>query len=140
MLDEYYIKIIELLKQNARASYAEIGREIHLSPSSVRERVQYLIDVGIIKGFSVEINHVQLGFGLKAFILVKLFSGKLKNFISIAHQFKEVQRCYRITGQQNVLLEVLLKDQKHLQDFLDIIMVYGDTTSYLVLSEVDEEA
>ena len=139
MLDEYYLKIIELLKKNARASYADIGREIHLSPSSVRERVQYLIDVGIIKGFGVEIDQEKLGFGLKAFILVKLFSGKLKNFISIARQFKEVQHCYRITGHQNVLLEVLLKDQKHLQNFLDKIMVYGDTTSYLVLSEVDDK-
>jgi Lrp/AsnC family leucine-responsive transcriptional regulator len=139
MLDEYNIKIIELLKQNARASYAEIGREIHLSPSSVRERVQYLIDTGIIKNFTVEINQTQLGFGLQAFVLVKLFSGKLMNFISIANQFKEVQRCYRITGQQNVMLEVLLRDQKHLQDFLDIIMVYGDTTSYLVLSVVDDK-
>ncbi len=139
MLDEFNVKIIELLNKNARASYAEIGREIHLSPSSVRERVQYLLDTGIIKGFSVEIDQDQLGFGLQAFILVKLFSGKLMNFISIANQFKEVQRCYRITGAQNVMLKVMLKDQKHLQDFLDIIMVYGDTTSYLVLSEVDDE-
>ena len=139
MLDEFNVKIIELLNKNARASYAEIGREIHLSPSSVRERVQYLLDTGIIKGFSVEIDQDQLGFGLQAFILVKLFSGKLMNFISIANQFKEVQRCYRITGAQNVMLKVMLKDQKHLQDFLDIIMVYGDTTSYLVLSEIDDE-
>lgn len=139
MLDEYNLKIIESLRKNSRSSYAEIGREIHLSPSSVRERVQFLIDTGTIKGFSVVIDQDQLGFGLQAFILVKLFSGKLKNFISIANQFKEVQRCYRITGQQNVMLEVLLRDQKHLQDFLDIIMVYGDTTSYLVLSEVDDE-
>lgn len=139
MLDEFNIKIIEFLKKNARASYAEIGREIHLSPSSVRERVQYLIDTGIIKNFSVEIDQTQMGYGLKAFILLKLFSGKLMNFISIANQFKEVQHCYRITGNQNVLLIVRLKDQKHLQGFLDIIMVYGDTTTYLVLSEVDDE-
>ena len=139
MLDEFNIKIIELLKKNARASYAEIGREIHLSPSSVRERVQYLIDTGIIKGFNVEIDQTQLGFGLQAFILIKLFSGKLKNFISIANEFKEVQHCYRITGNQNVMLRVILKDQKHLQDFLDIIMVYGDTTTYMVLSEIKDE-
>jgi Lrp/AsnC family leucine-responsive transcriptional regulator len=139
MLDDFNVKILELLKKNSRASYAEIGREIHLSPSSVRERVQYLIDTGIIKSFSIEIDQSQLGFNLQAYILIKLFSGKLMNFISIAKQFKEVQNCYRITGNENVLLKVRLKDQKHLRDFLDIIMVYGDTTTYLVLSEVDEK-
>jgi Lrp/AsnC family leucine-responsive transcriptional regulator len=138
MLDEFNVKIIDLLKKDSRTSYAEIGRKIHLSPSSVRERVQYLIDIGLIKKFSIEIDPVQLGYELQAFILIKLFSGKLKNFISIVNQFKEVQQSFRITGNQNVLLKVLFKDQKHLQNFLDLIMVYGDTTTYMVLSEIDE--
>ena len=138
MLDTYDLKIIELLRKNARASYAEIGRIIHLSPSSVRERVQSLLDTGFIKKFTIEIDQTQLGLRLEAYILIKLFSGKLKNFITIVHQFKEVENCYRITGNQNVLLKVILKDHKHLQNFLDIIMVYGDTTTYLILSEIDE--
>lgn len=139
MLDDFNVKIIDLLKKDSRTSYAEIGRIIHLSPSSVRERVQYLIDTGFIKSFSIEIDPTKLGYELEAFITIKLFSGKLKNFISIVNQFKEVQQSYRITGNQNVLLKVLFKDQKHLQNFLDIIMVYGDTTTYMVLSEIEDE-
>lgn len=139
MLDEFNVKIIDLLKKDSRTSYAEIGRIIHLSPSSVRERVQYLLDTGFIKSFSIEIDPIKLGYELEAFITIKLFTGKLKNFISIINQFKEVQHSYRITGNQNVLLNVLLTDQKHLQDFLDVIMVYGDTTTYMVLSEIEDK-
>jgi len=139
MLDDFNVKIIDLLKKDSRISYAEIGRIIHLSPSSVRERVQYLIDTGFIKNFSIEIDPTKLGYELEAFITIKLFSGKLKNFISIVNQFKEVQQSYRITGSQNILLRVLFKDQKHLQNFLDIIMVYGDTTTYTVLSRIEDK-
>lgn len=139
MLDEFHHKIIDLLKKDSRMSYAEIGRLIHLSPSSVRERVQYLIDTGYIKSFSIEIDPAKLGFELEAFITIKLFSGKLKKFISIVNEFKEVQHSYRITGAQNILLKVLFKDQKHLQNFLDVINVYGDTTTFMVLSEIEDE-
>ena len=138
MLNEYHHKIIELLRKDARMSYAEIGRIIHLSPSSVRDRVQYLIDAGYIRSFSIEVDPKKLGFELEAFITIKLFSGKLKKFISIVNGFKEVQHSYRITGDQNVLLRVYFKNQKHLQNFLDVIMVYGDTTTYIVLTEIED--
>lgn len=140
MLDQYHYKIIELLKKDARLSYAELGRLIHLSPSSVRERVQYLSDTGTIKRFSIEIDPEKLGFELEAFITIKLFSGKLKKFISIVNDFKEVQDSYRITGNQNVLLKVLLRDQKHLQTFLDVVNVYGDTTTFMVLSKIEDQS
>ena len=136
MLDKFDNKILSLLKVNSRASFAEIGREIGLSASSVRERIQRLTDSGVIHKFTIELNQEQLGFELEAFILIKLFSGKLKKFISIVNQFDEVQKSYRVTGNENVLMKVALKDQKHLQGFLDKIMVFGDTTTLMVLSEI----
>ena len=138
MLDKFDDEILSILKENSRASFAEIGRKINLSASSVRERIQRLTDTGAVQKFTIELNHGQLGFELEAFILIKLFSGKLKKFISIVNQFEEVQNSYRITGNQNILMKVILRDQKHLQDFLDKIMVFGDTTTLSVLSEIVE--
>lgn len=137
MPDKFDLKIIHLLQKNSRTSYAEIGRQINLSASSVRDRVQHLTDSGLIKKFGIELDYAQLGYSLEAFILIKLFSGKLKNFLSIINKFEEVQQSFRITGNQNVHLKIILKDKKHLQDFLDKIMVYGDTTTYLILSEIN---
>jgi Lrp/AsnC family leucine-responsive transcriptional regulator len=136
MLDKFDNKILTLLKEDSRESFAEIGREIGLSASSVRERIQRLTDTEVIRKFTIELNQEQLGFELEAFILIKLFSGKLKKFISIVNQFEEVQKSYRVTGNENVLMKVVLKNQKHLQGFLDKIMVFGDTTTLVVLSEI----
>ncbi len=129
-------KIIHLLTKNSRMSFADIGRQINLSPSSVRDRVRRMEDTGLIKKYSLKIDTSKLGYQIEAFILIKIFTGKLKAFLSIVTEIDEVQECYRITGNQNVQLKVILKDQLHLQKLLDHLMNYGDTSTYLILSEV----
>lgn len=136
MVDALDIKIIELLKVNSRSSYVDIGREVGLTASSVRERIIRLEDTGVIKKYSIVIDHSKLGYNLQAFVLMNLFPGNLKTFLAIIKTFKEVHECYRITGAQNLQLKVLLRDQNRLTEFLDKLSVYGDTTTLLILTEV----
>ena len=138
MVSEIDIQIINLLKQNARASFAEIGRAISLSPSSVRERVQKLEDLGVIKSYSVKLNEALLGNGLEVFILLKIFDGKLKYILSEIHTYPEVQEAFRITGPYNIHIRVALRDQLHLQQFIDQLINYGSPTTLLVLSEIQK--
>lgn len=101
--------------------------------------MQWLTDTGVIKNFTIEVDKSRFGLELEAFILIKLFSSKLKPFISAVNQFEGVQKSYRITGNQNVLMKVALRDHKHLRDFLDKIMDFGDTTTYAMLSEINDQ-
>ena len=137
MVDVIDIKIINQLNENSRASFAEIGRFINLSASSVRERIQKLEDVGIIKNYTLKVDNDKLGFGLEVFIMLKLFSGKLKVFMKKIESFDEVKEAYRITGPQNIHMRVVLKDQLHLQQFIDQLIQYGDPTTHLILSELE---
>ncbi|MDQ7917982.1 winged helix-turn-helix transcriptional regulator [Mesonia sp. MT50] len=82
MVDNIDIKIIDLLKVNSRSSFAEIGRKIALSPSSVREHIQKLEDMGIIEAYNIRLNHALMGNGLDVFIMLKIFDGKLKFILS----------------------------------------------------------
>jgi Lrp/AsnC family leucine-responsive transcriptional regulator len=127
-----------LLNENSRESYAELGRKIGLSASSVRDRLQHLTDIGVIRKFTLELDQSLLGKNLEAFVLIRLFPSKLMPFLSLVNQFEGVEKSYRITGEQNVLMRVALKDHKELQVFLDKIRLYGDTTSYLMLSEITD--
>ena len=136
MIDTTDRQIINELNKNSRTSFADLGRKINLSPSSVRERVQKLEDNEVIKKYSLQLDHSKLGFGLEVFVILKLFSGKLKVFISKVNQFEEIKEVYRITGSQNIHMKVILKDQLHLQQFIDQLIVYGDTTTHLILSEI----
>lgn len=136
MVDNIDHNIINELKVNSRISFVAIGKKIHLSPSSVRERVQKLEETGVIKGYSLAIDNTKLGFGLEVFVLLKLFSGQLKQFISEVPSFPEIKKAHRITGTQNIHMKVVLRDQLHLQHFIDRLINFGEPTTHLILSEI----
>ncbi|WP_338648584.1 Lrp/AsnC family transcriptional regulator [Flavobacterium sp. KS-LB2] len=138
MVDTLDLKIIETLKVNSRTSFVEIGKQIGLSPSSVRERIQKLEDTEVINGYSIQLNNKKLGYGLEVFIMYKLFSGKLKIFCDELNQFPEIYEVYRITGTHNIFMKVVLIDQLHLQQFIDRLLVYGEPTTHLILSDLKE--
>jgi Lrp/AsnC family leucine-responsive transcriptional regulator len=139
MVSDIDIKIINILKTNARASFAEIGRAIALSPSSVRERIQKLEDLEVIKSYDVKLDNALLGNGLEVFIMLKIFDGKLKIILSEITSYPEVLEAYRITGPYNIHMKVALRDQLHLQKFIDKLIVYGSPTTHLILSELKRE-
>ena len=136
MVDAIDLKIIEKLKVNARVSFVEIGKQIGLSPSSFRERIQKLEDMEVIKGYSVELNTKKLGFGLEVFIMFKLFSGNLILFSEQLKEFPEITEIHRITGTHNIFMKVILTDQLHLQQFIDRLLIFGEPTTHLILSNL----
>ncbi|MCK0131316.1 Lrp/AsnC family transcriptional regulator [Flavobacteriaceae bacterium F08102] len=135
-VDSLDIQLLKLLDENARLSFAALGRKINLSPSSVRERVQRLEDTGIIKKYSIDIDNKKLGYDLEAFILLKVFQGQLKHVIGKIADFPEIVQVHRITGNQNLHLKVIVPNQLSLQKLLDQLMLYGDTNTLLILSEI----
>lgn len=136
MVDEIDLSILKEIQVNSRISFADIGRKINLSPSAVRERVQKLEDNEVIKKYSADIDYAKIGYGIEAFIILKLYSGKLKIFMNDSLQFSEIKKAYRITGSQNIHMKVALRNQLHLQEFIDKLIDYGDTTTHLILSEI----
>lgn len=138
MVDALDLKIIEKLKTNSRVSYVDIGKQIGLSPSSVRERIQKLEDSEVIKGYQLKLNNQKLGFGLEVFIMFKLFSGKLKTFCSQLDDFQEISEIHRITGTHNIFMKVVLVDQLHLQRFIDRLLLFGEPTTHLILSDLGD--
>jgi len=77
-----------------------------------------------------------MGYQLKAIITLRAFIGKLKPFLEKVKTYDEVLNCYRITGNENIVMEVVLRDQKHLESFIDQLIVYGETKTQIVLSHV----
>ncbi len=139
-IDDLNWKILESLQENARISYADIGRKVGLTPPAVAERVKKMEDLEILEGYTAEVSHAKTGHQLKAIITLRAFMGKLKPFLSIVTGFNEVINCYRITGNENIVMEVILKDQFHLEKFIDKLIQYGETRTHIVLSNVISNA
>ena len=135
-LDNLNWKILKCLQENARQSNAEIGRQVGISSPAVSERIKRLEDAGIILGYKTVVSPLDMGYQLKAIITLHAFIGKLKPFLEKVKTYDEVLNCYRITGNENIVMEVLLKNQKHLETFIDQLIVYGETKTQIVLSHV----
>jgi Lrp/AsnC family leucine-responsive transcriptional regulator len=135
-LDALNWKILKCLQENARLSNAEIGRRVGISSPAVSERIKKMEDSGIILGYKTVVSPLDMGYQLKAIITLHAFIGKLKPFLEKVKTYDEVLNCYRITGNENIVMEVLLKNQKHLESFIDQLIVYGETKTQIVLSHV----
>ncbi|WP_188371003.1 Lrp/AsnC family transcriptional regulator [Muriicola marianensis] len=132
--------ILQCLQENSRESFASIGRKVGLTPPAVAERVKKMEDLGIITGYFARVSHAMAGYQLKAIITLKAFMGKLKPFLEMVVTLDEVVNCYRITGNENIIMEVILRDQFHLEKFIDKLILYGETRTHIILSDVVADA
>ena len=139
-IDSTNWKILQTLQKNARISNSALGRAVGITSPAVAERIRKMEDAGILIGYKAEISHFESGHQLKAIITLRAFMGRLKPFLEKVHEFSEVLNCYRITGNENILLEVVLFDQFHLEEFIDKLITYGETKTHIVLSTVIENA
>lgn len=135
-IDTLNWKILKCLQESARLSNAEIGRRVGISSPAVSERIKKMEDAGIITGYLTKVSPFEAGYQLKAIITLRAFMGKLKPFLEKVKTYSEVINCYRITGNENIVMEVVLKNQKHLEDFIDQLISYGETKTQIVLSHV----
>ncbi|WP_044174271.1 Lrp/AsnC family transcriptional regulator [Flectobacillus major] len=133
-LDKLYWDILVLLQENARLSFAEIGRQVGLSSPAVAERVQKLEEAGIIKRFSIDLDCEKLGYSLKASILFKAHSGKIQAFLNYIKQMPEIYQCDRITGEYCLVMKLVVKRPNDLENIINQFSEFGDSTTSVILS------
>jgi Lrp/AsnC family leucine-responsive transcriptional regulator len=135
-MDSINKHILKCLQQNARQSNTAIGRQVGISSPAVAERIKKMEDAGIIQAYQTAISPFEVGYQLKAIITLRAFMGMLKPFLEKVKTYDEVINCYRITGNENIVMEVVLKNQKHMESFIDQLIVYGESKTQIVLSHV----
>lgn len=137
--DKINREILQLLQQDAKLSHTAISKKVGISSPAVAERIKKMEDVGIINSYKAFVSAETLGYQLKAIITLKAFMGKLKPFLEKVKTFEEVINCYRITGNENIVMEVILRDQKHLESLIDQLITYGETKTQIVLSKIVDQ-
>ena len=133
-LDKTSWSILACLQENARASFADIGREVGLSAPAVAERMIKLEEAGIIQGYRIEVDYEKTGYALKAFIAFTAHSENSLPFLNYIEKLDEVLECHRVTGNHCIYLKVVVENSGHLQELLARMMEYGETTTSIILS------
>ena len=135
-MDQIDTKIIEMLEDNGRVSYATIARAVGLTSTAVSQRIQKLIDEELILGFGVKLNKEKLGITIQAIISVKLNFAKIDTFYKTLSTYNEIEMCYRITGEDCLMMKVNFKDNAHLLSFINNISKYGFSKSNIIIEQV----
>jgi Lrp/AsnC family leucine-responsive transcriptional regulator len=135
-LDNIAISLLEELQKDARASYAELGRRVGLSPSATAERMRRLEDSGVIRGYRVEIDPAALGLGVMAHIRMVCDGEKYKLFVQFVKTLDAVRECNHVTGSEALMMKVLVPSLGELEELVMKLLNYGTPTTSVVLSEV----
>jgi len=135
-LDAIAWKILEALQQNARVSFAELGRMIGLSTPAVAERVHRLEEAGVITGYHVGLNMAKLGIPMHVLMRLTIPGGDLQigRTVTAIKELPEIARCHRITGDESFVIEAHLVSVHHLEALIDRLSAFGATATSTVLS------
>ena len=116
VLDEVSKAIIEQLQQDGRRSYAAIGKEVGLSEAAVRQRVQRLIEAGIMQVVAVT-DPIELGFARQAMVGIRV-SGPVDTVADQLAELDEVDYVVVTAGTYDVLVEVVCESDEHLLEVI----------------------
>ena len=137
MVDKVDEKILEILKENARTTYVDIGKALGLSEGTVRNRIQALTDSGVIKRFTIELS---LGVGVRALIMISVDPRKPTLEISDkVLKLPGVEKIYEVTGEYDVVTVVSSSTIENLNRTIEEIRVIDGvvkTNTVIVLRTV----
>ena len=118
-LDENDRRLIDALDRNARTSIADLARLIGLSPQSTSDRVKRLEDLGVITGFTVQLDPAALGLGIGAYIRIRPAMGELQRVGQLLVDIPEIIECDRVTGEDCFVAKVFVARIDDLERVID---------------------
>ena len=106
-MDHIDVSLLEMLQEDDRLSYAELGNRVGLSVSGVNARIRKLVSAGYVHAFAAQLDPERLGLGLCAFIQVVLERPEHdKTFLAGVLQNPAILECHHITGEFSYLLKI----------------------------------
>ncbi len=116
VLDDIAKRIIELLQEDGRRAYAEIGREVGLSEAATRQRVQRLTESGVIQIVAVT-DPLQLGFHRMSMIGIRV-TGDPREIAVRLSEITEIAYVVVTLGRFDILVEAVCENDEHLLDLI----------------------
>jgi Lrp/AsnC family leucine-responsive transcriptional regulator len=134
LLDETGRNLLSVLQEDARLSYAELGRRIGLSPAATAERLRRLEDVGIVTGYRIEIDREALGLPILAIVRMSCDGAKYRPFLKAVSSMDGVMECHHVAGADAFILKVVAASVAELGRVVERLLDFGVPTTSIVFS------
>jgi Lrp/AsnC family leucine-responsive transcriptional regulator len=112
-------RIVELLRQDGRMSYTDLGKAMGMSTSAVHQRVRRLEERGVIRGYAALVDHTALDMPLTAFISITPLDPAAPDDIpERLRDLTELEACHSVAGDENYILKARVRTPHDLEDLL----------------------
>lgn len=119
-VDELDKKILEMISCNARMPFKDVAAECGVSRAAVHQRVQHLVDAGVIIGSGFHVNPVSLGYSTCTYVGITLEKGSMyKSVVAEFEKIPEIVECHFTTGPYTMLIKLYARDNAHLMTLLN---------------------
>ncbi len=122
-IDKLDKKILEIISTNARLPFKDVAAECGVSRAAIHQRVQRLIDMGVIVGSGYHIDPSSLGYNTCTYVGITLERGSM--YQRVCDEFAkipEIVECHFTTGPYTMLVKLYARDNAHLMELLNTRM------------------
>ena len=113
-IDNLDRQILEIISQNARIPFKDVAAECGVSRAAIHQRVQRLIDLGVIVGSGYHVNPKALGYRTCTYVGIKLEKGSMyKAVVAELQNIPEIVECHFTTGPYTMLTKGKARDNEH---------------------------
>ena len=119
-IDNLDKKILSILSKNARIPFKDVAAECNVSRAAIHQRVQHLIEAGVITGSGFDVNPKSLGYSTCTYVGITLEKGSMyKDVVEMLKHIPEVVECHFTTGPYTMLVKLYAKDNEQLMELLN---------------------
>jgi Lrp/AsnC family transcriptional regulator, leucine-responsive regulatory protein len=134
LLDEVGWELLRLLQEDARLTYAELGKRVWLSARGVADRIRRMEEAGIIRGYRAEVSPEAVGAQMTVIMSVSAPWEKAARFAELARRTPEVLECHYVTGDDTYFAKVVIASVSHLAALIERLEAHSEVTTSIVLS------
>jgi len=127
-------KLLQLLREDARMTFAALARKLRLSPPAVAERMKRLEERGVIRGYRAEVDLGALGRGLHVYLRVVVEPKDYPGFKRSVEALDEIFECHHVTGAESFVLRGAVQGVPALESLIQKLTAFGPTTTSVILS------
>ncbi len=142
VLSDTDVKILQALLEDARFSSRQIAKKVGVSVGTVLSRIKKMEDDGLIKGYSVNMNHEKLGYELTVVMEVTVSKGRLIEMENEIAKIPNVCSVYDVTGLTDAFIIAKFKTREELGKFTKRLLALPyieRTNTHVVLTTVKED-
>jgi Lrp/AsnC family transcriptional regulator, leucine-responsive regulatory protein len=137
-IDDIDRAILELLRENARRTVADIATRVRLSAAPVKRRIERLERLGVILGYTLQIDHEKLEGTVEAFTELRFMGNTdIAVIIAIASEIPEVQEVFTTAGDPDALVRIRVRDVPHLKHVVNRLRTAQPITGTKTLMVLD---